>query len=165
MAVIRLLLVACLTTVLLAASLPIVESTRETTAHTAARDELDTLQTSITALTTGNDPVHRTNPGATRDVTITTPTRGPATTDVAWIAIGGLPNTDHADGPHTDVLAYHLSGGPTTVIHTSIDLRTVHAGTLQNDSTPLVITDHRRLTLTLITLDNTPTIRVQAVRF
>lgn len=161
MAVIRVLLVACLTTALLAASLPIVETTRDTTAHAAARTELDTLQTTFTTLRTDNEPVYPTNPGATRDITITVPHRTPGQSDVAWIAIGGLPNADAPDGPDSDVIAYHLTGGPTKLVHVDIDLHTVHTGTLQADTTPLVITDRRHLTLTLITLDNTTTIRVE----
>lgn len=165
MAVIRLLLAGCLTTALLAASIPVIETTQDATAHSRATDQLHTIQTTITALRTENEPVHPTNPGATRDITVDIPATGPGTTRITWIAIGGIPGSDPPDGPHNDILAYHLEGGPTKVIRTAIDIRIVDTGTRQSDSTPLLITDRRHLSFTLITLDDTPTIQVQAIRF
>ncbi|MFB6103483.1 MAG: hypothetical protein ABEJ57_00160 [Halobacteriaceae archaeon] len=164
MAVIRLLLAVLVATSLLAVALPAIDTAREDAAATAARGELTTIEHAIHRLATTNDPVPVGLPAARRQLTVTVPDAGPGSTGVSYLAIGGNPTTTTRDGPTGDILVYRLPGGPTHTIRTSVDLRVVLDGRRQDDATPIIIRDSTRLTLTLVTVEDTVVVRITTVR-
>lgn len=153
----REVLAVLLATALVVAAMPAVEAARERNAAGRAEASLTRVQEVATRLAATEEA----SPGgaARRTLSLSVPTGGFASSSVAYLAVGGLPDCETPrDTAGTDVIAYRLAGGPVRVASVPIDLRVVADGTLLADAEPLVVRGDARLTLALVAGDDGPTV-------
>jgi hypothetical protein len=141
--VIRAILAVCLAVALLGVALPAVENASRDHAAGVADAELTRLRATLADLAATDDALPADSPGARRLVTLRLPTPDLTTAPVAYLAVGGVPDSDSRaqsdsmpDRPETDStpdrLAYRLDGGQPQIVTVPVDL-------LTPDAEPLVV--------------------------
>lgn len=162
----RVVLAVVLAAAILGATLPALDSARQTRADRLAATEIDEIATTAKSLVEEEDAVRPDVAGARRTLSVSAPDASPTRAAVAYVSIGGVPGsgppTDAAtDGGDSDVLAYRLANGEPRVRRVGVDLRVVQNGRVLGDDRPLVIRgDDRRLSLRLVRLDGRTTVLV-----
>ncbi|MFC5367038.1 DUF7311 family protein [Salinirubrum litoreum] len=123
---IRAVLAVCLAVSLLGVALPAVENASSDHSARLADAELTRLRATLTDLAATDDALPADSPGARRLVTLRIPTPDLTAAPVAYLAVGGVPDSDSRPGTGStpDRLAYRLDGGQPRTITVPVDLRT-----------------------------------------
>lgn len=157
---IRAILAVCLAVALLGVTLPAIEDASRDHSARLADAELTRLRATLTDLAATDDALPADSPGARRLVTLRMPTPDLTAAPIAYLAVGGVPDSDSRTGSDTapDRLAYRLEGGQPRTIPVPVDLRTV-------DGDPLVFrsADRHRLRCRLLADDAGVGVHVERV--
>lgn len=137
----RVVLAVAVTLALIAVAAPAATDAREYRSDRVVATDLTRLERAGTTLLDREDPTPDPDTGPRRFVTLRVPGDTLTTTRVAWVALGGRPDSQNPD-PH--VVAYALAGGEPRTVELPFPLRTP-------DDDPLVLdgsgTYELRLTL------------------
>ncbi|SIQ91237.1 hypothetical protein SAMN05421858_0789 [Haladaptatus litoreus] len=146
---IRVVLAVILVVALCSVSYPAIEAARTTRAEHHAAGELATVENALLDLST-ESAVSMGHPGARSVVALSITTESKSSSQIEYIAVGGVPGSKHGKDAHGDVLAYRV-GDETHVRYVPFDLRVAHGGQkhghdwhLEADRTPLVVRDTGR---------------------
>ncbi|GAA0244158.1 hypothetical protein ACFFQF_03740 [Haladaptatus pallidirubidus] len=155
---VRVVLAVILAVALCSLSYPAIEDARTTRAEHHADGELATVENALIDLSEEN-AVSMAHPGARRAITLSLPAESASGVGIAFIAIGGLPGSEHGTDASGDVLAYRV-GGEIHVRHVPFDLRVArrseqkdgHGRILESDRIPLVVrsTGETEIVLSLV---------------
>jgi hypothetical protein len=155
--VIRAILAVCLAVALVGVALPAVEDASRKHSASVADAELTRLRATLADLAATDDALPADSPGARRLVTLRIPTPDLTTAPVAYLAVGGVPESDsrEATDSTSDRLAYRLAGSQPQTITVPVDIRTA-------DSEPLVLrsASRHRLSCRLVADDAGVGVRV-----
>lgn len=164
----RTVLAVALAVALLAVTTPALDDARSARTDRLTTRELDRVESAAMAL------VREEAPGARRTLTVSLPGRSPTAAQLAFVALGGVPEGTAAarakqaaglDAAESDVVAYRLAGGRTRVRRLGVDLRIIREGTVvADDSQALVLHggETYRLTLRLVRIDGRVVVTVAA---
>lgn len=162
----RVVLSVALAAALLAAVAPALDDARATRTERLTERELGRVETATLTLAREEEP------GARRTLSVSLPSDSPTTAQLAFVALGGVPNGvatpdgvggERADTADGDVFAYRVAGGRTRVCRIEADLRVVREGEIvESDSRALVFRGDGtyRLRLRLVRVGDRPTVLV-----